>query len=89
MSQKQLASILNEAAGLVHGNRQEDYGDPLQSLERVAMMWSAILGVTVKPEQVPLCMIALKISRECHRPKRDNRVDIAGYAELLQIIDEK
>ena len=81
--------ILEEAAKLVHGSRQEDYGDPLQSLERVAMMWSAILGVTVAPEQVPLCMIALKISRECNRPKRDNRVDIAGYAELLQMVTDR
>ena len=32
------------------------------------------------------CMIAVKISRECHRPKRDNRVDIAGYAEALDMV---
>lgn len=33
-------------------------------------------------------MIAVKISRECHRPKRDNRVDIAGYAEVLDMVIE-
>ena len=51
-------------------------------------MWSAILGVTVRAEQVPLCMIALKISRECNQAKRDNRVDIACYAELLELVQE-
>lgn len=89
MSQEQPENILSEAYHLVHGDRQQDYGDALQSVERVAMMWSAILGVTVRAEQVPLCMLALKISRECNRAKRDNRVDMAGYAELLQIIVEK
>lgn len=49
-------------------------------------MWSVILGVEVKPEHVPLCMITAKISRECHSPKQDNRIDIAGYAETLEMV---
>jgi len=30
-----------------------------------------------------MCLIALKLVRELHRAKRDNRVDICGYAGLL------
>ena len=51
-------------------------------------MWSAILGQEVTPAQVGLCMIAVKVSRECHKPKRDNLVDIAGYAETVRMVRE-
>lgn len=77
-------SVLTEAEGLVHGDRNASYGHPLDDFRRTAKMWSAILGVEVQPEKVGLCMIAVKLSRECHRPKRDNLVDIAGYAETVE-----
>lgn len=77
-------SILTEAQSLVHGDRNQSYGHPLYDFRRTALMWSAILGVQIRPEQVGLCMIAVKLSRECHRPKRDNLVDIAGYAETVE-----
>ena len=79
-------SILFEAHNLVHGVRGEDYGHPYEDFSRTAKIWSAILGVDVTPEQVALCMIGVKISRECNRPKRDNRVDMAGYAETLDMV---
>ncbi len=79
-------SILHEAHTLVHGVRGEDYGHPYHDFSRTAKIWSAILGVDVTPEQVALCMIGVKMSRECNRPKRDNRVDIAGYAEALDMV---
>jgi len=61
-------SILFEAHNLVHGVRGEDYGHPYHDFGRTAKIWSAILGVDVTPEQVALCMIGVKISRECNRP---------------------
>lgn len=77
-------SILPEAESLVHGDRNKDYGPPIEDFTRTAKIWSAILGIEIRPEQVPLCMIAVKLSRECNRPKRDNMVDIAGYAETCE-----
>ncbi len=77
-------SVLTEAEGLVHGQRNADYGHPLDDFTRTAKMWSAILGFEVPPIKVGLCMIALKISRECNKPKRDNMVDAAGYAETVE-----
>ena len=79
-------SILFEAHNLVHGVRGEDYGHPYEDFSRTAKIWSAILGVDVTPEQVALCMIGVKISRECNKPKRDNRIDIVGYAETLDMV---
>lgn len=83
-------TTLQEAQRLVHGDRGEAYGHPLDDMSRTAKMWAAILGVPVSAEQVALCMIAVKISRQCNKPKRDNVVDIAGYAECLQmVVDER
>ena len=81
-------SILHEAHTLVHGDRGQDYGHPYEDFSRTAKIWSAILDKEVTPEQVALCMIGVKMSRECNRPKRDNRVDIAGYAEALDMVVE-
>lgn len=79
-------NVLEEALDVVQNSRQESYGHPIDDFSRTAKMWSAILGVEVRPEQIPLCMIAVKISRECHQPKWDNLVDIAGYALTLEMV---
>lgn len=77
-------SVLTEADDLVHGDRNADYGHPFDDFRRTATMWSAVLGVKIEPEQVGLCMMCVKISRECNQPKRDNLVDAAGYAETVE-----
>lgn len=83
-------NILEEANGLVHGDRQAAYGHPLDDFSRTAKMWSAILGHEVTAEQVGLCMCAVKLSRQVNKPKRDNLVDLAGYAATVQmVLDEK
>jgi hypothetical protein len=43
----------------------------------------------VPPQLVGLCMVEVKISREVNRPKRDNRVDMAGYAGCVDRVSEK
>jgi len=79
-------SILEEAQELIHGDRHEDYGHPFKDFSKTARLWSVVLGVDVTPEQVALCMVCLKISRELHRPKRDNIVDAAGYLGTLEMV---
>ena len=82
-------SVLLEAQRLTTGDRQKAYGHPAEDFARTGRMWAAILGMPyVSPEQVALCMIAVKISREINRPGRDNRVDMAGYANCLQMVNE-
>lgn len=74
--------ILEEALSITQGDRQEDYGDCKVELERVATMWSVIFKTTVDANQVALAMIALKMTRQMNKNKRDNWVDIAGYARV-------
>lgn len=83
-------SILLKAQKLVHGDREESYGHPLEDFSRTAKMWSAILGIDVTPEQVGLCMCCVKISRQVNAPKEDNLIDLAGYAETVhRVINKK
>ena len=77
-------TVLEEAQRLTHGDRPADYGHPLDDFSCTAQLWSALLGIPVTAEQVGLCMIAVKLSRESRKAKRDNRTDIAGYAEALE-----
>ena len=72
--------IATKAARLASRDRDADYGDPRDNLTRTGRMWGAILGTPdVTPEQVGMCMVAAKLSRQCHKPKRDNLVDSIGY----------
>jgi len=82
-------SILAEADRIVSNDRRETYGHPLDDYDRAAKIWSGILGIEVTAEQAIMCMIGVKLSRECHRPKRDNRVDLAGYAKCLDLVVEE
>ena len=85
-------SILSEAARLTSGQRQEDYGHPSDDFWRTALMWTAILDgklrddAEIEAADVPLCMIAVKLARQSHCHKRDNLVDIAGYAQTAAMV---
>lgn len=81
-------TILEEAQNAAYGDRHENYGHPIDNHRRIAGMWSVILGTKVTPVQAALCMCAVKISRELHTPKRDNMVDLAGYADCVARIQE-
>lgn len=83
-------SVLEEATDLIHGARQKQYGHPIEDFSRTAKMWEAILGVEVPVEKVPLCMIAVKMSRAVESPqKRDSIVDICGYAGTYEMVQER
>jgi len=84
--------ILNEAKRLTTGSRHNDYGHPRDDFARTAQMWTGILAEKLRPRceitamDVPLCMIAVKLARQAHRHKRDNLVDVAGYARTAAMI---
>jgi hypothetical protein len=88
--QDSVSSILEEAHNLVRHERQSEYDHPLYNYQRIAKVMSVILepvlkeGAEVDFRQAILCMEAVKLVREAHRPKRDNRRDGAGYWDVLQ-----
>lgn len=84
-------SILERAEELAGLIRSADYGHPYDDFTRSARMWAPILGLDeVTPEQVALCMIAVKVSRLCATPgHHDSIVDIAGYARCYELVRER
>lgn len=83
--------ILAEALEVAGKSRQRNYGHPLINHERIAAIWNVQLGKKLKEpitaREVALCMIGMKLAREVNTPKRDNLVDIAGYVNCLDLID--
>lgn len=77
------ASILREAEQLVSATRRVEHGDPNETFAEIAAIWSVLLGVGVRPDQVSACMIAVKLVRAKRNPgHRDNWLDMAGYAAI-------
>jgi uncharacterized protein DUF6378 len=79
-------SVLNEAAGLITGDRNKAYGTPTQNFTNTAQIWTALLrhklrdGEEILADEVAALMVGLKLARTVGQPKRDNWVDMAGYA---------
>lgn len=85
-----MKTILSEAEALIYGERQEAYGTALKSFGKIAAIWSILLDAPVTPEQVCLCMDALKTVRLLHQPgHRDSIVDKAGYAGCYEKIQNE
>jgi hypothetical protein len=84
---KKEETALEEAHRIVNGARQKAYGHPLDDFSKTAKMWEGIIGVPITPEQIALCMIAVKISRLRNTPDhRDSIVDIAGYTATYEMV---
>ena len=81
-------SILSDAEEIVNGSRHSDYGDARESFGRVATIASVMTGKELAPEDCCAVLMAVKLVRESFKHKRDNLVDLCGYAELLNRLKE-
>lgn len=82
-------SILQEAQRLVHGDRGADYGHPLDDFTKTATLFNTLTGANLTPSDVALFMICVKLSREANKHKRDNLVDLCGYAETYMMVKDE
>lgn len=72
---------LHRAAQAVMIDRAATHGDMEDSFDRIAALWTVLIGVGISPAQVALMMIAFKSVRAWDNPRHDdNFVDLAGYA---------
>lgn len=86
-------TILEEAIRITGGDRMTTYGKPTADFERIAGMWNILFGGKsngdqFKPADVAVAMCCVKLSRQSHKPKRDNWTDLAGYAHCGNQCDE-
>lgn len=70
--------------------RENTYGDPTAMHERIAKIWSGVLGHEVTALEVSLCMVGLKLARAQKNPNHDDSIiDALGYSEIAKIIQSK
>lgn len=88
------ATVLDEAMAVTSGDRRRDYGHPIHNFQRIADFWNTFLhdklkdGEFVMPEDTAQMMILVKVAREMNTPKRDNLVDICGYARTIEMMSQ-
>lgn len=97
----ELYSICDEAKEITGNDRMEQYGHPKDNFKDIASLWSSYAENNMRKcdkegrirmplfqqRDVALMMILLKVAREQARHKRDNLVDIAGYARNIAQIE--
>ena len=81
-------SILSEAEEIVNGSRHSDYGDAKESFSRIATIASVMTGKELAPEDCCAVLMAVKLVRESFKHKRDNLVDLCGYAHIMNELNE-
>lgn len=79
-----------EEVARITGERGAAYGSPAEHWGRTAALWTALLGARLRSpltaDDVARFYIADKMSRDIHTPRRDNLLDIAGYAAGLATV---
>jgi len=78
-------NTLDTANGLIHGSRQETYGNATETARRIGMAWSSVLGLSepIPPFQVQAMMATLKLVRGCIDPSHeDSWIDAVAYTAL-------
>lgn len=81
-------NVLSEAEELIHGEREEEYGDAGELFADWARMFSAYVGVEVNGRDMCVAMVMLKMLRYRNSGYKhwDSLVDMAGYVGLFERI---
>lgn len=84
------STITQEAINRVRNEREQMYGHPAVNFERIAKFWNHYLEGRgeISPRDVAYMMILLKVARQMEIPTRDNLVDIIGYVQCVEAIDD-
>ena len=87
-------SVIQEAAEIIHGDREQTYGHPAKNLTHISQQWRLYLGqkygvdLPLDAEDVCWMMADLKKTRQMNAKKRDNPVDAIGYIALIDRLCE-
>ena len=85
-------NCLQRADEIVHGSRNERYGDPKQNHETTAALFSEFMRrrygtfPELTAEDVCWFNICQKMSREAHCKTDDGLIDICGYSANVEIL---
>jgi len=81
------AWLLRKAESIVCGDRNQEYGEPVENMSRTAAMFSAYLGdrrgTDMDSTDIAVFGIILKLGRLAHDAgSADSWLDVAGYASI-------
>ena len=88
--------ILREAARIVCGDRNAQYGEPEDNFRVIAELWETYVrercvslgaDVCINAADVAMMMVLLKVARTFCATKADTYIDIAGYAACAAEIE--
>ncbi len=86
ISENKRNKLIEKASNLISKDRAEDYGDAKECHQLIAHYWNSYLKHTPKsglrPVDVAIMMILLKIARCRGTLKDDTFIDIIGYSAL-------
>ena len=88
-------NVLEEAQNITSGDRHKDYGDAAQNWRCTSRLITALIA-NIRDIRGPdarlsdsdglMIMVLVKLAREQFRHKRDNIVDMCGYARLISVV---
>ena len=81
-------TILDEAKEIVDGLRGDDYYDPVKNFRDISVMASLMTGKELLPQDCVKVLMAVKLTRESFKHKKDNLTDLCGYTYILDKIEE-
>lgn len=79
-------NILKEADNIINSRSEEKermYGPFSEGMERAAAIASNSIGKDLTPEDMFMCLVALKLSRHSYNYKEDNLLDAVAYLGAL------
>lgn len=79
-------NILEKANEIINKRAEEKermYGPFEEGMERAAMIASGCSGKTITAQDMYICMVALKLSRQSYNHKEDNLLDAVAYLGSL------
>jgi hypothetical protein len=82
-----------EALTITQYDRNDKAGNAEDNFAKIALVWTGLLQEKLSPGQsisaadTARMMIGMKLCRDMHRPHRDNRVDVHGYALCLERVE--
>lgn len=83
----EVKSILTEAESIVNGDRDVQYGDPNEAFKEYSNILETTFGIKLTPAEICKVQIAIKLGRLKYKHKRDSVVDLCGYAEILNRLE--
>lgn len=76
-----------EANKILAGDRDVDYGNPVESFEKISSIASVLTGKHLTKQDCVKVLLAVKLTRESYKHKEDNLIDIIGYSQILNNIE--